>query len=579
MSSSRDKGARRLSESTGGLINGRFAKWLAIANGLVPAVLLLSDALRHQLGVNEVNFAIRTTGLIGLVMLVLSLTITPLRRVTGWSMLIAVRRNLGVLGFFYIGLHFAIFFWWDRDGSVASTATEIVEREYLWYGFGALVLMIPLAVTSFDAMVSRLGAKRWKQLHRLAYPIAIGGGIHYYLLEKSDKRQPTAFLLAIGALLIYRAGAHYVDLWREVKRLGAQKATPLKMTKKFWSGELKLARIFDETHDVKTFRFVSPNGGPLPFEHEAGQYLNLRLTLANGMRMNRSYTIASASTRNAYCEISVKRAPNGNGGSIHVHDTFREGQLVKISAPAGKFYFTGGEADRVVMIAGGIGITPMMSVIRSLTDRAWAGDIYLLYSVRTRRDIAFADELAYLKARHPRLHVVITLTNDPDVQWDGARGQITAEMIAAAVPNFARGPVMMCGPDPMMKAMRQLLVGMGIPDAEINEEQFISTPAFAATEADAADEVAPEGASASVEFKRAGKRADLGPRTVLEAAEDCGVAIPFECRAGLCGQCKTKLVTGKVRMEVQDALTPGDRANSLILACQARAGRDIVVDA
>jgi ferredoxin-NADP reductase/DMSO/TMAO reductase YedYZ heme-binding membrane subunit len=567
--------------SSSKLVDARFAKWLTIANGLVPALLLGWDAAHHQLGVNEVNFAIRTTGMVGLVMLVLSLLVTPLRRLTGWVTLISVRRNLGVLGFFYICLHFLIFYGWDRGGSVASTATEIIEREYLWYGFGALVLMVPLAITSFDTMVTRLGAKRWKRLHRLAYAIAIGGGVHYYQLAKSDKRQPIGFLVTIGMLLTYRSVAHYLDLRSDVKRLSAAKSVAPPPKKKFWSGELLLGQIFDETADVKTFRFVNPDGGPLPFEYFPGQYLTLRLTLEDGRRMNRSYTIASPPTRTAYCEISVKRAPNGNGGSKHVHDTFREGQRIKIAAPAGKFYFVGTEAPRVVMLAGGIGITPMMSVIRSLTDRAWSGDIYLLYSVRTQRDIAFAAELATLQARHSNLHVAVTLTNDPDTPWDGARGQVSRELITGFVPNFTRGPVMMCGPVPMMKAMRELLVGMGIPSAQIHEEEFLSTPAVAAaaTAENEASDSLPDGAVANVAFQRAGKHGALGDLTVLEAAEECGVAIAFECRSGICGQCKTRLLEGNVRMEIQDALTPGDRARGFILACQARAARDIVVDA
>jgi ferredoxin-NADP reductase/DMSO/TMAO reductase YedYZ heme-binding membrane subunit len=568
------------------LIDGRFAKLLVIVNGLVPAAVLVWDAQRHQLGVNEVNFAIRTTGLVGLVLLTLSLLVTPLRKLTGWATLISVRRNFGVLGFFYIAVHFLIFFWWDRDRSVSSTFGEIIDRQYLWFGFGALVLMIPLALTSTDGMVSRLGAKRWKRLHRTAYVVVVAGVVHYYLLVKSDTRQPRVFAIVVGVLLAYRIVAHYLDLRREIRTAHAKletakSATPKK--KKFWSGELELARIFQETPDVKTFRFVNPAGGPLPFEHAAGQYLNLNLTV-DGKRMNRSYTIASTPTRNAYCEISVKRAPNGNGGSKHVHDTFREGQRIKVSAPAGKFFFRGDESDRVVLIAGGIGITPMMSVIRSLTDRGWTGEMYLLFSVRTKQDIVFADELAYLQARHPKLHVLITLTNDPEAAWDGARGHITREMIEGFVPELSRGPVMLCGPDPMMTAMRAVLVGMGIPDAEIHQEAFISTPAVAepapGTTADAAaDEPLPDGAVPNVSFERSGKSGELDDLTVLEAAEECGVAIPFECRSGICGQCKTRLVTGKVKMEVQDALSAADRSKGLILACQARAARDIVVDA
>lgn len=559
-------------------VDGRFLKHFVIACCLVPGALLLWDAYQGQLGVNDVNFAIRTTGLVGLVFLTLSLAITPLRRLTKWQVLISVRRNLGVYGFLYILAHFTIFWLFDRGGSLASTATEIVLRPYLWFGFGALVLMTPLAITSFDGMVTRLGAKRWKRLHRLAYVAAIGGVVHYYMLVKADTSQPFAFAIAVGALLAYRIGAHYVDLRGELAtaraKAAAAKAAPAK--KKFWSGELVVARIFDETHDVKTFRLVSPDGGPLPFEHVAGQYLNLKLTIG-GKRVNRSYTIASSPTRNAYCEISVKKTPTGYG-SKHLHETWREGDRIKVSAPAGSFCFAGHEAERIVLIAGGIGITPMMSVVRSLTDRGWQGDIYLLFSVRLVKDMVFRDELAYLQARFANLHVRYTVSNDPDTAWDGARGNITRELIEDFVPNLDRGPIMVCGPDPMMTAMRRLLVGMGIPDTDIHQEAFVSPPAPREGEPEPADEIV-DGVR-SLEFARSRRSVELtNGLTVLEAAEEHGIALPFECRSGICGQCKTKLISGRVAMEVQDALTPADRSKGLILACQAVCTRDTVIDA
>ena len=566
--------------STSKLVDTHFAKWLVIINGLVPLIVLMWDGYKGQLGVNEVNFAIHTTGLVGLILLVLSLLITPLRRVLDWNALVAVRRNLGVLGFTYILIHFLIFFWWDRDGSVASTVEEIVERQYLWFGFGSLVLMIPLALTSTDSMVSRLGPKRWKMLHRLTYIAIAAGGIHYLLLVKSDVRQPEAFLVAIGALFLYRIGAHEWDLRKELtaahgKLAAAKMAGPKK--KAFWSGKLKLARIFPETHDVKTFRFVNPAGGALPFEHIAGQYINLKLTI-DGKRVNRSYTIASAPTRNHYVEISVKRAPKGYG-SVHLHDTWKEGDLVDVSAPAGKFFFAGHESERVVLIAGGIGITPMMSVVRSLTDRGWTGEMYLVFSVRKKEDVVFAHEIMDLQERWKNLHVLITLTNDPDAEWSGARGQINAKMLEDLIPSFNHGPVMLCGPDPMMTGMRNLLVGMGIPDAEIHQEAFISTPPVELAAAAAEDEVLPEGVTPTLSFQKSAVTAEQPPElTVLEVAEEAGVAIPFECRSGICGQCKTKLISGKVKMDVQDALSASDRAKGLVLACQARATRDCVFD-
>jgi ferredoxin-NADP reductase/DMSO/TMAO reductase YedYZ heme-binding membrane subunit len=566
------------------LIDSRFAKRVVIVNGLVPATLLLWDAFRHQLGVNTVNFAIRTTGLVGLVFITLSLAITPLRALTGWNRLIAVRRNLGVLGFLYIAAHFVIFYAFDREGSISSTLSEIAKRRYLWFGTAALTLMIPLAGTSTDMMVLRLGAKHWKLLHRLAYAIAASAVVHYYLLVKADVRQPLAFAAVLGLLLSYRVVAHYLGLRAEVRRARAGTAGAARSAQKkaFWSGELMIVRIFDETPDVKTFRLAAVDGALLPFTHTAGQYLTVALTI-DGTRVNRSYTIASAPTRGAYCEISVKRLPDGYA-SRYIHDNWREGERVKVSGPAGRFVFVSDGAERVVMIGGGIGITPMMATVRSLTDRGWRGEMFLLFSVRAVHDIVFRDELAYLQARFPNLHVQVIVSRDPESAWEGARGQITGDVIAGFVPELRRGPVLLCGPMPMMNAMRTLLVAMGVPDAEILEEVFLSPAtipsAGASNPPPEFDDGPDDGVVANVRFRRTNKVAELPTDvTVLEAAERVGVDIPFECRSGICGQCRTTLLSGRVTMDVQDALTAADRTNGLILACQARARRDIEVDA
>lgn len=561
--------------STSRFVDGPFAKRFVIACALVPALVLAWDAWRGQLGVNGVNYAIRSTGMLGLVYLMLSLLITPLRVLTGWNVLISVRRNLGVFGFFFIATHFIIYFVLDRGLDVADTVGEIVKRRYLWFGFGALLLMIPLAVTSTDGMVSRLGPRRWKALHRLVYPAVLGGVIHFYLLVKSDTRRPFAFAVAFAALMLFRIVRHEIGLRRELHAARTRVLPPKSVTaarKKFWSGELVVARIFQETHDTKTFRFRLPEGGLLPFEHAPGQYINLKLRI-DGRRVNRSYTISSSPTRPDYCEITVKRVPDGYA-SHFLHDVVVEGDRIAVSAPAGVFFFAGHESDRIVLLAGGVGITPMMSVVRSLTDRSWAGDIFLLFSVRKPEDVIFQAELEHLQRRFPNLHVEIVVSSQ--------RGHVTREIIEAHIPDLKGGPIMMCGPGPMMVAMRALLIEMGIPDAEIHEEEFVSPPTPAPGEPEPAEEELPaaNGVAPNVLFERSGKSTEV-PRelTVLEAAEECGVEIPFECRSGICGQCKTRIISGKVVMEVQDALTGADRAKGIVLACQARAAQDLVVDA
>jgi ferredoxin-NADP reductase/DMSO/TMAO reductase YedYZ heme-binding membrane subunit len=560
---------RRHAGGTGRLVDTRLLKQVAIVSALVPAVLLAWDTWRGQLGVNAVNFVIRTTGLIGLILITLSLVVTPLRELTGWGRIVAARRALGVIGFGYLVLHVAVFVLFDREASLSSTLHELVTRRYLWFGTGALALMVPLALTSSDAMVARLGPARWKRLHRLAYPMAIGAVVHYYLLVKSDVTQPLAFAGAVGGLLA----------WRGVRTAWRRRSPLLRARVSSWAGELIVSRIVDESPDVRTFRFAAVDGRALPFTWRAGQYLTVALTI-DGRRVNRSYTIASSSARRDWCEISVKAAVDGRG-SRHLHETWYEGQRVRVTGPGGAFVFEPGASRRVVLIAGGIGITPMMAAIRSLTDAGWRGEIHLLYSVRTVADIVFRDELLRRSARFPALHVRVFVTRDIGAAWDGPIGPITRQAIAACVPDIARLPVRLCGPAPMMAAMRAHLTALGVPDAAIRQEAFVSRPDVDATPAftTGTDVRLPDG-PVGVVFARAGRSVEVAPGcTVLEAAEAAGIAIASECRSGICGQCRTRLVSGRVAMEVQDALGASDRARGLMLACQARPLEPLEIDA
>jgi len=182
----------------------RFARWLVLVNAAVPLALLAWDAWHHRLGANPVNFAILTTGLMALIFLLLTLLVTPLRKISGWNWIIFSRRTLGLYAFFYACLHFLIFFCFDRSFSVSGTMSEMLKRKYLLVGITGLIVMVPLAVTSTNAMIKRLGGKRWRALHRLAYVAAIAGVIHYYMQTKADVRQPLAFATVLAILLGYR---------------------------------------------------------------------------------------------------------------------------------------------------------------------------------------------------------------------------------------------------------------------------------------------------------------------------------------------------------------------------------------
>jgi len=182
----------------------RFAKLLVLVNCSVPAVLIGWDSWQHRLGANPVKFLILTTGMLALIFLLLSLAVTPLRKLSGWNWIIFSRRTLGLYAFFYASLHFLFFFSLDRSFSLAGTWSEIFKRKFLIVGIIGLLAMVPLAVTSTNSMIKRMGGRRWRALHRLAYVAGVAGVVHYYMQVKADVRLPLAFAALLVVLFGYR---------------------------------------------------------------------------------------------------------------------------------------------------------------------------------------------------------------------------------------------------------------------------------------------------------------------------------------------------------------------------------------
>jgi len=187
-------------------------KWIkaaAFVACLVPLALLVWRGLTGGLGANPIEYITHSTGWWTLSFLLITLSVTPLRRLTGLNWLLRLRRMLGLYAFFCATLHFTTYIWLDQFFDPASILKDIAKRPFVTIGFAAFVLLIPLAATSTNAMVRRLGARRWQQLHRLIYAIAGLGVLHFWWLVKKDVTEPIVFalLLAVllGARLIWRA--------------------------------------------------------------------------------------------------------------------------------------------------------------------------------------------------------------------------------------------------------------------------------------------------------------------------------------------------------------------------------------
>ena len=343
---------------------------------------------------------------------------------------------------------------------------------------------------------------------------------------------------------------------------------------------LRVARIDQETPDVKTFRLVSCHGGGIPFSYLPGQFLTLTLPVGE-KPIRRSYTISSSPTQGYYCEISVKREEHG-AGSRYLHDQVKVGDTIEVQAPSGKFFFTGKEADSIVLIAGGVGITPMMGVTRALTDMAWDGDIYFIVACHDPEHFIFESDLKRLAQRHPNLHLFVAMSRI-EKDTDGYRkGRLSREMLEEWVPEIESRRIHICGPPAMMDAVKKMLAELNVPADNVFTENFggEQKPQVRAEQRAkvAATDIAETGGT--VTFSKSVKSTQLQPdETILEASERVGVDIDYSCRVGMCGVCIVKLLSGQVSMEVEDGLEPEDKEAGVILACQAKSTGDVSVEA
>lgn len=180
---------------------------------LIPLANLIWLGIFTQLGTNPIEKITHSTGEWTLIFLMITLSITPIRQLSGLSWLIKLRRMIGLYAFFYASLHFITYIWLDQFFDVYAMFKDVIKRPFITVGFAAFILLIPLAITSTNAMLKKLGGKRWQKLHRLVYVIAILGVVHYWWLVKKDISEPLIYAVILAILLGYRVWA-----WRQTAR-------------------------------------------------------------------------------------------------------------------------------------------------------------------------------------------------------------------------------------------------------------------------------------------------------------------------------------------------------------------------
>ena len=345
-----------------------------------------------------------------------------------------------------------------------------------------------------------------------------------------------------------------------------------------WRGQLRVGHIITETPSVRTLRLQPADGDSvMPFTFLPGQFLNVALSIG-GARMNRSYSISSSPTQRDFVDLTVKREPRG-AVSRHIDDLLKVGDQIEAGGPVGRFTFDGTEADSIVLIAGGVGITPMMSIARYLTAKAWRGDIFFIYACRSPADFIFANDVAALERVNPKLHVTVVMERPEGTDWQGPRGRLTKELLAQTVPDIAARRIHICGPPVMMDAVKTLLSELKVPADQVKTEDFGTAAPIPGAAGTTARFTAPA-TGPLVTFSKNNKSSRIHvDQTVLELSEEIDIGIEFACRVGTCGICKVKLISGEVEMAVQDGLDADDKAASMILACQAKPTGPVAVEA
>ena len=367
---------------------------------------------------------------------------------------------------------------------------------------------------------------------------------------------------------------------RGIRRLPEAKGSVLKVRGvRSWDAEedgvLICRRVWNETPDVKTFVFSAPE--PRLFEFLPGQFVTWEVEIG-GRRINRCYTIASSAARPHTISITVKRVEGGEV-SPWLHENLRPGDAIRALGPAGSFTCAPRPGGKYLFLSGGSGITPLMAMARSHDDLAGNADIVFVHSARAPVDIIFRSELAALARHHAGFRFVpVCEADSPTEAWHGLRGRLDRKMLALVAPDLAEREVFTCGPAGYMESVRAMLGEADFDMARYHQESFCFADLAASIEVPPAVS-ATSGEGFRVVFRESDRAIVCPPGAfILESALAAGMPLPFSCSQGICGTCKSRMVSGTVDMHHQGGIRGREIDQGMILLCCSRPTSDLVID-
>jgi len=325
----------------------------------------------------------------------------------------------------------------------------------------------------------------------------------------------------------------------------------------------QVSEIIEETTLAKTFRLV-PEGGYLP-PFQAGQYINVFVE-TRGVRSSRPYSIASAPNQRGYYDLTVKAVPDGFVSSYLLED-IKAGDRLSSTGPMGGFFHNPlSHSNEVVYLAGGSGITPMMSMIREVTDRGIERQMHLFYGSRNPDDVIYKEELERLAAMHENLTVGFVIS-EPEDGYQGLTGFINAKLLQERLGDLSKKTFFLCGPEAMYKFCRKELEGLNLRRKQIRVEVF--GPPGDVT----AQPGWPEGLTPNTTFQvkvSDGRTLEVSAgEPLMNGLERRNLELPAVCRSGECSYCRVKLKSGKVFHAPGTKLRKSDLQFGFIHPCMA----------
>ncbi|WP_274690991.1 hybrid-cluster NAD(P)-dependent oxidoreductase [Spartinivicinus poritis] len=332
--------------------------------------------------------------------------------------------------------------------------------------------------------------------------------------------------------------------------------------------QLTCQQVIEETPTTKTFLFTSANSLP---NYLPGQYLAIKPVI-NGQTITRTYTLSSSPSRPEHFAITVKREESGVV-SNWLHNQFAEGDQITAQLPNGDFHLHRTTNNKLLLLAAGSGITPMLSILRWLADRLEKVDVVLIYSVRSQADIIAYHELLLLAQQNPCFTLHITLTQPTQKPaWPGYQGRLNQAMLQQCVPDLAERAIFVCGSASFMEHCKTLSQQLGHDVTDYYEEHFFTPQQVPAA-------TTPK-KPVSILFDSWDIMVEGDNQTsLLEQAEQAGIAIPYMCRAGICGQCKVKIVSGDYQRLADTPLSETEKTDNIVLACSCLANSNLVINA